>query len=327
MAQAADQGLDPHSVLTEAEKNLVVQPTVKQQPPDGEAVPEQQGEASGSAEAESSGTESTPEGEQQPAQQTEQQTPAPSPESQQAPPDGEKPLTRKEKKAQALEKSWQNADRRHKEAADRETQLDQRAQQLEQLAATLNQRAQELDRVAPDDPMPKYSPDEIATTLAEFLDEGDLDSAKQLASTLAGKANANKAMRDEGPNSPQFQQAYEANRVKLIRENADLNDPQSDLFKESTALMTGDWAPLLQAHPGGITAAVEVAKLRLAAASVPQLEAEVERLETELAELKKNTQLDPTGQVSREAAPPQRNLTPEQEIEILLRQARQQERV
>lgn len=316
MAAAADRGEDPDSVLTEQERQPeVAESSEEGEPPvgDGEEAQQQEAEQADESqpEADGSGTEVA------------EAQPDPQPESE-SEPDKQPKFTRAQKKAQALSRSWENADRRHRQAAEREQQLDAREARL----AQLEQQIQQRNQPAPDDPMPKYSAGEIAESLSEFIDDGDFDTAKALVKSLAQKAEANKAASSPtGPESPAFQQAWETNRKAMIQANPDLTDTQSELFKEASGLLQGDWGQVLNSHPAGVTAAVEVAKLRLAAASVPELEAEVTRLETEISQLKKATQLGKTGASSRDAAPASRNMTPEQEIEALLSQARRLERV
>lgn len=310
MAAAADRGEDPHSVLTEQEQQPAVAESPEEgEPPvgDGEEAQQQEAEQAEVSPSEADGSGTEPTEPQLESSSEEQQKP-----------------TRAQKKAQALSRSWENADRRHRQAAEREQQLDAREARLAQLEQQIQQRNQPV----PNDPMPKYSAGEIAESLSEFIDDGDFDTAKALVKSLAQKAEANKAAAaPNSPDSPAFQQAWEANRKALIQANPDLTDNQSELFKEATGLLQGDWGQILNSHPAGVTAAVEVAKLRLAAASVPELEAEVARLETEISQLKKATQLGKTGASSRDAAPASRNASPQQEIEALLSQARRLERV
>ena len=155
---------------------------------------------------------------------------------------------------------------------------------------------------APDDPLPKYSPSEIADSLAEFIDEGDIDTAKSLIVSLAQKADANRNAASDGPNSPGFKQAWDANRAAVVRENPELAAAGSPLFKSASALLTGAWGEVLNSHPAGVNAAVEVAKLQAAAASVPELTETVEKLRTEISQLKRSTQLGSTGVTNRTAA-------------------------
>lgn len=208
-----------------------------------------------------------------------------------------KPLTRAEKKDKALTRSWENADKRHREMDRYRDELDGRQAQLVKQESEIKQRLVP----APDDPLPKYSPTEIADSLVEFIDEGDIDTAKSLVMSLAKKADANRNAVSDGPNSPGFKQAWETNRAAVIRDNPDLATASSPLFKSASALLTGPFGEVLNSHPNGVNAAVEVAKLQAAAASVPELTETVEKLRTEISQLKRSTQLDSTGVTRRTA--------------------------
>ena len=210
--------------------------------------------------------------------------------------------TRQEKKADALERNWQNADRRHKEADERGRQLDAREAQLSQQ----EQRIKAMEKPAPQDPLPRYSPEEIGSSIQDFLDDGDADTVKQLVDGLVAKANANKAFVPEGPGSEPFEQAREQVRQRVIQANPDLNDPQSGLYQTATALLNGDWGAVLGSHPAGIAAAVEVAKMQVEAASVPELKDQIEQLKTEISQLKRSTQLGKTGATKKGQSTPRK---------------------
>ena len=155
---------------------------------------------------------------------------------------------RQEKKDQALVRSWENANRRHEEAKAKEEALNAREAQL-------LQREQVVNTPAPEDPLPKYSAGQIAETAAALIEEGDIDTAKTLVSQLAAKAEATRLARDTGPTSPAFQQAWSQYREHAIRNNPELNDAETPLYREATDLLEGDWGPILKAHPAGVAAA------------------------------------------------------------------------
>lgn len=201
---------------------------------------------------------------------------------------------RVEKKKEALKRSWENADKRHREADEREQLMRSRESEL----LEREQRVSSLEAEIPDDPLPKYSVDEIAESLDEFIGEGDYETAQGLARQMAAKAKAMAAHREAGPNSPQFAEAWEQVRGNTIKANPELEDPKSALYQESTGLLNGEWGPLFSSHPAGVAAAVEVAKLRMASGSISGLADEVKQLKTENEKLRKATALDgttPTG--------------------------------
>ena len=225
---------------------------------------------------------------------------------------------RVEKKKEALKRSWENADKRHREADEREQLI--RARESELLER--EQRVSSLEAEIPDDPLPKYSVDEIAESLDEFIGEGDYETAQGLVRQMAAKAKAMAAHREAGPNSPQFAEAWEQVRGQTIKANPELEDPKSALYQESTGLLNGEWGPLFSSHPAGVAAAVEVAKLRMASGSTSELADKVKQLQTENEKLRKAVALDgttPTG--GGEATNKWDNLSLDDQLESLRQDA------
>lgn len=206
------------------------------------------------------------------------------------------PKTRQQKKDEALTRSWENADKRHREADEREKALAGREARIIQAEQQLKARQDQV----PNDPLPKYTPGEIGQALVNFIEDGDLDTAKNLALQLAQKADAGRVASVPGLQNPEFRQAWDANRDKLVETEPELKDANSTLYKEASALLQGPWATILTSHPAGINAAVEVAKLRLAAGSVSELQKQVEQLTKQNQELLRKTQLRGSGASSRE---------------------------
>jgi hypothetical protein len=222
---------------------------------------------------------------------------------------------RQQRKDEALTKSWDNANRRHQEADQRERQLAQQFQQLQQVEAKLKQ-------AIPNDPLPKYSVEEIGQTLSEVMEEGDLDTAKNLATALANKAKAMVAVGAAGLDNPQLAEAWEQSRQQVVRDNPELSDQKSPLFVKATEYLSGPWKELLTAHPSGVGAAVEVAKLAIAAESVSELETKVKQLEAENDKLRKATAVEATTPTSRGTQTnPKKKLSVEDEIAELYKAA------
>lgn len=199
------------------------------------------------------------------------------------------------KKKEALKRSWENADRRHREADQRQRELDQREMAIRQREAALPP--------APNDPLPKYSVEDIASSVAEFIDEGDVDTAKELVTSMAQKAAAMSQVAQQGPQNPHFMAAWEQNRQAVLRDNPDLGDKSTALYEKSAELLDGDWGQVLTSHPTGIAATVEVAKLMLAAESVSELEARIEDLESENKKLLSQTKVTRTRTTNRQTKP------------------------
>ena len=209
--------------------------------------------------------------------------------------DSEEPSpTRSEKKKGALKRTWDNAERRHRDADEREQLLAQRESEL------LQRQQQQTEAEAPADPLPKYTLEEIGNSVEEFISDGDFDTAKELVRGMVSKANALSQAKAFGPDHPEFRQAWEHFRGEAMRSNPELKDPKTPLYKEATGLLNGDWRQLFESHPAGVSAAVEVAKLRLLAASVSGLKEEVKRVTTENQKLRNTTALDETTPTVRE---------------------------
>jgi hypothetical protein len=236
-------------------------------------------------------------------------------------PEGEptepEPETRADKKDKSLTRSWDNAKKRHDEADVRRTEQDSREAQLIQREQAIKNR----EVPAPDDPHPNHSTKEIVDSINEFLTDGDVDTARAIIEGLGQKAEANRNHADTGPQSPQFKEMWETHRVSAIQENPDLAKSDSALFKQASELLASPWGEVLGAHPAGVKAAVEVAKLRMSADSVPALTKQVEELQTEIKKLKERTQLGGTGATTRGAPSKGKPQTVEQEIAGLYRDA------
>jgi hypothetical protein len=97
-----------------------------------------------------------------------------------------------------------------------------------------------------------------------------------------------------------FESEWNANLAKIAEQNADLTKEGAPLRNEVAALLKRDEQgnllhPILHSHPSGIHYAVEVAKLKLAAAEVPTLKERIAQLETENKRLTDLTSLPPSG--------------------------------
>ena len=225
---------------------------------------------------------------------------------------------RQQKKDAALTKSWDNANKRHTEADARDRSLDQRQQQIQQQESQLTAK---VSRLIPDDPHPKYSVDEIGQSLNEVLEEGDLDGAKNLVTALVNKSKAMSNMGTTGMANPEFAAQWEQNRAQLVANNPDLADAKSELYAAASGFLQGDWAQVLQSHPSGVNASVEVAKMALKAESASELADRVKELESENTKLRKATALQPTTRTTTQSASSKKNSSVEDDIADLYRLA------
>jgi len=233
---------------------------------------------------------------------------------------GDAKTARTEKKEVALERTWSNAEKRHKEAEARELSIIER----ERVAAEKEQRINTLSRQveSAEDPLPKYSFDDLAKSVSDFISEGDVATAKQLAASMAAKAQAQIRAATPGLHNPKFVAAWEQTRNQVIKANPELADPKSPLYAEASGLLSGDWATFFQSHPQGIAAAVEVAKLRLQVGQETGLADKVKTLESENSSLRKKLQLDGASTTSREGKSVDFDSLPlEKQMEMLQKEA------
>ena len=233
---------------------------------------------------------------------------------------GDAKTTRTEKKEVALERTWSNAEKRHKDAEARELSFIERERNL----ATKEQHINTLSRQVEtsDDPLPKYSFEDLSKSISDFISEGDVATAKQLATSMAAKAQAQIRAATPGLHNPKFVAAWEQSRTQVIKANPTLADPKSPLYAEASGLLSGDWATFFQSHPQGIAAAVEVAKLRLQVGQETGMADKVKTLESENNSLRKKLQLDGASTTSREGKSVDFDSLPlERQMELLQRDA------
>lgn len=229
--------------------------------------------------------------------------------------------TRTEKKQEALARTWENAERRHRDAEAREISLAQREQRLMGEEKRLTQLSQQV--ATSEDPHPKHSFDDLADSLAGFIDEGDVKLAKQVALGMAAKAKAQVRASAMTPDNPQFVAAWDSTRSQVVKANPELADPQSPLYTAANGLLSGEWGTFFKSNPVGVAAAVEVAKLQLQLGQQQDMAATVKRLETENLTLRKKLRLDGAGSpASREVRPVDYSrMSADDQIALLRREA------
>ena len=77
----------------------------------------------------------------------------------------------------------------------------------------------------------------------------------------------------------------------IVKAEPELGDPQNPVFQAVAQLVNqSPYARFFRAHPDGIRAAVEVAKLQTSAARLPALQKELDTARQEIARLNKLTQ-------------------------------------
>jgi len=126
-----------------------------------------------------------------------------------------------------------------------------------------------------------------------------------------------------GPGSPQFIQAWNENLRSLEAEAdfADLKNRESALYKATAAVLQEEQR--LSYFPDGIRQAARIAKLRVEAGAVPELQSKVQAYEQELAKLRAATSPSRGAPNSRGQAKSFEELSLAEQEQELLRLARE----
>lgn len=222
----------------------------------------------------------------------------------------EKNLTPYQKERRRLDTSWKKLD--EEKAATRK--------EREELAAERKKLEEERTTAAAAAAKPKEKPthngftaDDYEAAAADFRKDGKTEEAaiaekraKELrdkeaeqAKTAGGAAASGEFItlptgaRITADEKKKMEGEWQANLKKLGDENPDLTKDGTPLRAEVSALLKSH--PILHSHGSGIHYAVEVAKLKLAAAEVPTLKTRITELETENKRLTELTSLNPSG--------------------------------
>lgn len=191
----------------------------------------------------------------------------------------EQPKSKYANNRERLDKSWASVNDAKEENKRERADLDAARAELEK----------QRDQVAADQGYRDehgHTAKDYEEAAREFEDEGNdklANSARQKAEQLVAKekAAAENSHRDKNEAIRQEQNA------KLMEKHPELNDPNSQLYKEVAALMST--YPILQFDPYGVKAAVDVAMLREKANRSDQLEARIKELESDKHKLEKKT--------------------------------------
>jgi hypothetical protein len=153
-----------------------------------------------------------------------------------------------------------------------------------------------------DDPLAKYSPEDLDKAAERFEAAGKYDLAQDARQAAKDKraAAATQAQREakgeqqqpakpdaqQGP-TPEFMAQWKAHLERETEANPDLKDKESALYKATAGLLAKE--PWLSRMPDGISKAVQVAKLQAEASAVPGLKQQIATMQKELDELRAAT--------------------------------------
>lgn len=198
-----------------------------------------------------------------------------------------------------------------KKSADERARLDKSWKELQAQRAAIAAERAEIERAKaakeppaqqkPEDPLAEFTPEQLDKQAAVFEREGRYDMADYARKVAAEKRAAPPAAEKqppageprpaaEGPaGREQFMAEWNRNVAELKATEVDLQDPGTPLYKETEALIRE--VPLLSKMADGVKYAVQIAKLRIEASSVPGLKGRIGELEKEIKTLREATSL------------------------------------
>ena len=205
--------------------------------------------------------------------------------------DAEEPTEEKPKsKYSRAKKSQERANKSWKEAnAEKDRVKAERADLEKQKAEFEAQKTDELTKIQQQTEASKISPEDYELIAQEYRDQGEdglADTAIERAQTARDTIEQQKKLAADRASREQ----WEANLVQQVKDNPDLKNQDSELYKYVSELL--DRKKILALYPEGINDAVEAAKAFMKANRVDELETENSKLQQELKELNEKTQLN-----------------------------------
>lgn len=216
----------------------------------------------------------------------------------------ESPFTKAQKEKERQDRTWKKLDEEKAAHRAEVAKFEQERQQVSALRAELDALKRQIT-AAPKAP----SKDEHGLDAADYdaaakryAAEGDEQTAalaRRRAEALRTKDRDAAATAPTAPSapagepwqSPEFQQKWSAEAAAIVKAEPELGDPQNPVFQAVAQLVNqSPYARFFRAHPDGIRAAVEVAKLQTSAARLPALQKELDTARQEIARLNKLTQ-------------------------------------
>lgn len=208
--------------------------------------------------------------------------------------------------SEASEKEEPKAEESKKDSkrAKEEARLAESWKRLEAEKAQVRALQAELQRIREDaekasDPTSPAKPDELRKFARNWEDEGRDDLAKaarQQADILEQKQrlNAEKGERIKR----EFNERWTSSINRMISENPELKDDQSELGKRVVSILRSEdeeLKTLINSTPNGFIYATQIAKMQQAAEASEALRKEVETLKKENTDLRKKTSLSASG--------------------------------
>ena len=205
--------------------------------------------------------------------------------------DAEEPTEEKPKsKYSRAKKSQERANKSWKEAnAEKERVKAEKVDLEKQKAEFEAQKTDAFTKIQQQTEASKISPEDYELIAQEYRDQGETDLAE---AAIAKAQTARETIEQQKILTAQrtVMEQWEANLSQNVKDNPELKDQDSDLYKYVSELL--DRKKILATYPEGINDAVEAAKAFMKANRVDELETENSKLQKELKELNEKTQLN-----------------------------------
>jgi hypothetical protein len=219
------------------------------------------------------------------------------------------------KDAERLDRSWQAFNKEKTEfRAERETLRSE----LETLRREVTQMRKAPAQSGPVRDAHGATAEDYDKLAKRYETEGNdemAEAAKGRAEALRKQAPTPAAAPADPSTTPEFRSQWERNVEELIKTDAALADPQSPVVQTANHLCSDPtWGRFFKAHPDGIRAAVEVARLMqtnsAAQKTVQELKATQDQLKTAQAEVDRlNSLLQPRGSLPAGPARGEKSIT------------------
>lgn len=190
---------------------------------------------------------------------------------------------RAKKSQDRANKSWNDVNaEKEKVKAEKEELVKQKAEFEAQKTDAFSKIKQQTDAA-------QFTPEDYEQIAQEYRDEGETDLAD---AAIAKAQTARETIEQQKVLTAQrtVMEQWEANLSQNVKDNPDLKDQDSKLYKYVSELL--DRKKILATYPEGISDAVEAAKAFIKASRVDELETENSKLQKELSELNEKTQLN-----------------------------------
>lgn len=218
--------------------------------------------------------------------------------------DKDKPSTSEASKAEEKPKEAKSEDKKEAKKAKEEARLAESWKRLEAEKAAVRAKQAELEKKLEEadrsnDPTTPANPDKLRQYAKEWENEGRDDlarAARQQADLLEQKAKIT-AEKTEKANK-EFNETWASNVRRMIEENPDLKDEESDFAKRVVGILKSEdmeLRKLINSSPNGFSYATQIAKMQKAAEDSEVLRTELESLKKENADLRKKTSLSASG--------------------------------